>query len=141
MTLPLATSLRPSTRAPVRISLALPSGRLTYRRLKVRLRACGDRVELVGRGTPHRANLVLFDPCAGGRSLDMSRLGEAVAGQQRVVVYTSAPAVDPLAFAMAGSLMDGRLRGWLSQDLSADDLAHALERIHLGEIVVEGAPA
>ena len=80
--------------------------------------------------------LVLFDPSAGGRELDLTRLGDTVGDAQRVVVYTSMPAVDPLAFAMAGSLMDGRLRGWLSDELTPAVLVDALERIHDGEIVV-----
>ncbi len=125
--------------APIRIALAAPSGRLAYRRLKARLETCKDRVQLVGRGVPSRAELVLLDPCAGGRPLDLAALGETEAGGKQVVVYTSAPAIDPLAFAMTGSLMDGRLRGWLSDELGADELVAALERIVRGEIVVSPA--
>lgn len=125
--------------APIRVALAAPSGRLAYRRLKALLETCKDRVQLVGRGVPRRADLVLLDPCAGGRPLDLAALGETEAGGKRVVVYTAAPAVDPLAFAMTGSLMDGRLRGWLSDQLGADELVAALERIVRGEIVVAAA--
>jgi|SRR5690242_10364004 len=136
MTLPLVPAA--STR-PIRILLGAASGRRARGRLASSLGAYGDRVEVLPRRHRRRPDLVLVDPCAGGRSLDLSRLDELAGDDPCLVVYTAAPCVDPLAFAMAGSVLDGRLRGWLSSELSPDLLLDALERIQSGEIVVESS--
>jgi hypothetical protein len=122
----------------VRVALAPTSGPQARRRLRALLEAFPDRVEVLSRRDHVEPDVVLLDPCVGGR-VDLVALGEQTDVRGPVAVYTSEPAVDPLAFAMAGSVMDGRLRGWLSTDLAPEALLDAIERIHGGEIVVEPA--
>lgn len=132
-----------SRRVPVRVALATTSwrrGRRAQRRLRARLGAYPDRIEVLGRRDRVVPDLVLLDPCVGDRPLDLTTLSEQADIGGPVAVYTAAPAVDPLAFAMAGSVMEGRLRGWLSDELTPDALIDAIERIHSGEIVVEPPP-
>lgn len=126
-----------SRASPVRVALAATSGRRDRRRLRARLGAFPDRVQVLSRRDRLEPDVVLLDPCVGGRTLDLTTLGEQADAGAPVAVYTSEPVVDPLAFAMAGSVMEGRLRGWLSTDLAAEALMDAIERIHDGEIVVE----
>lgn len=128
-----------SSSLPVRVALA-PGDRRSRRRLASRLGGFERRVQVLRGRDSLSPDLVLVDPCVDGGSLDLAGLQQA-AGEGLVVVYTDAPAVDELAFAMAGSVMDGRLRGWLSPTLCPADLVEALERIHRGDIVIESASA
>jgi hypothetical protein len=123
---------------PVRIALVAPGARRARRRLEKRLHDYHDRVTVLRR-REDSPDLVLFDPRADGRPLDLATLDERVEATGPVAVYTSPAEIDPLAFAMAGSLMDGRLRGWLCDDLDPSRLVEALERIHRGDVVVIGS--
>jgi hypothetical protein len=126
-----------STTLPIRVAFACDD-----RRSRALFEAClsdfAGRVEVLRRDGDE-PDLLLVDPCADGATLDLTRFGE-VAGRAPLVVYTPAPAVDELAFAMAGSVIDGRLRGWLSHGLPASVLVEALERIHRGDIVIADEP-
>ena len=126
-----------STTLPIRVAFA-PDDRRSRALLEARLIGYAGRVEVLRRDGDE-PDLLLFDPCADGEALDLTRFG-AVGGRAPLVVYTPAPAVDELAFAMAGSVIDGRLRGWLSHALPASVLVEALERIHRGDVVIEGEP-
>jgi len=132
---PLPPTISPVS--PVRVAFAPTGGSRARRRLRALLEAFPDRVEVLSRRDHVEPDLVLLDPCVGGRALDLATLGEQADIDGPVAVYTSEPVVDPLAFAMAGSVMDGRLRGWLSTDLGPEALLDAIERIQGGEIVVE----
>ncbi len=124
---------------PIRVAFA-PGDRRSRSLLASRLSGFAGRIQVL-RGRDHgEADLLLFDPCADGGPLDLTRFGE-VGGQAPLVVFTPAPAVDELAFALAGSVIDGRLRGWLSQGLPASLLVEALERIHRGDVVIAAEPA
>jgi hypothetical protein len=125
-------------RTPVRIAFT-PDDHRSRQHVESLLDGFESRVEVLRTRGADAPDLVLFDPCADGVPLDLTRFPE-VGGDAPLVVYTPVPAVDTLAFAMAGSLMDGRLRGWLSHDLPPVALVDAIERIHRGHVVVESDP-
>ena len=128
-----------AVRTPVRIAFT-PDDPRSRHHLESVLGGFEGRVEVLRTRGGDAADLVLFDPCAEGAALDLTRFPE-VGGDAPLVVYTPVPTVDTLAFAMAGSIMDGRLRGWLSHDLPPCALVDAIERIHRGDVVVEGERA
>ena len=120
--------------APIRISFdhITPEA---FAELCDRLRAFSARIEIL---TQHDgSDLILVDPYADGPSFDPSRLSRST-GSGRLVIYTPREEVDPLAFAMAGALLDGRLRGWLSSQLSDVAFVEGLEQIHAGELLLRG---
>lgn len=117
-----------------------PEDHRSQRHVEALLDGFQNRVLVLRARAGETPDLVLFDPCADGVPLDLSRFPEVGDGAP-VVVYTPAPRIDTLAFAMAGSVMDGRLRGWLSHDLPPAALVEAIERIRSGDIVVDAPPA
>jgi hypothetical protein len=127
----------PASTTPIRIAFAAHDPR-SRELLEASLSGFAGRVEVLRRDGDE-PDLLLVDPCADGAALDLTRFGE-VGGRAPLVVYTPAPAVDELVFAMAGSVIDGRLRGWLSHGLPASVLVEALERIHRGDVVIAGEP-
>lgn len=125
-----------SPSAPLRIGLRSDDQR-SRTLLALRLASFAGRVEVLHRDGDE-PDLLLVDPCADGAGVDLASFGQ-VDGAAPLVVYTLAPAVDTLAFALAGSVIDGRLRGWLTHGLPAGELVEALERIHRGDVVIAGA--
>jgi hypothetical protein len=125
-----------STSPPLRVALS-SDDRRSCALLQARLSGFAGRVEVLRRRDGDEPDLLLVDPCADGQDLDLTRFGE-VGGAAPLVVYTPLAAVDTLAFALAGSVIDGRLRGWLTHALPADELVEALERIHRGDVVIAG---
>jgi len=119
---------------PVRVVLAPDDGR-SWQHLRSRLDGFERRIDVLRDRDGREPDLVLVDPCVDGTPLDLTALGQV--GGDRLVVYTAAPTVDELAFAMAGSVMEGRLRGWLWQGLGSSALVDAIERIHRGDVVIE----
>jgi len=125
-----------STSPPLRVALS-SDDRRSRALLQARLAGFAGRVQVLRRRDRDDPDLLLVDPCADGRPLDLTRFGE-VGGAAPLVVYTPVASVDSLAFALAGSVIDGRLRGWLTHGLPADELVEALERIHRGDVVIAG---
>jgi hypothetical protein len=128
----------PVSTTPIRIALAR-GDRRARTLLESRLSEFPGRIQILRRRDLDEPDLLLVDPCEDGGPPDLTRFGE-LAGATPLVVFTPAPAVDELAFALAGSVIDGRLRGWLSAGLPASVLVEALERIHRGDVVIEGEP-
>jgi hypothetical protein len=126
-----------STALPIRVAFAADDRR-SRALLEASLSGFAGRVEVLQRDGDE-PDLLLVDPCSDGAALDLTRFSE-VGGRAPLVVYTPAPAVDELVFAMAGSVIDGRLRGWLSHGLPASVLVEALERIHRGDVVIVDQP-
>jgi hypothetical protein len=127
-----------STSPPLRVALS-SDDRRSCALLQARLSGFAGRVEVLRRRDGDEPDLLLVDPCADGQDLDLTRFGE-VGGAAPLVVYTPLAAVDTLAFALAGSVIDGRLRGWLTHGLPASELVEALERIHRGDVVIADGP-
>jgi hypothetical protein len=128
----------PASTTPIRIAL-VRGDRRSRTALESRLSEFRGRIQILRRRDLDEPDLLLVDPCEDGGPPDLTRFGE-LAGVAPLVVFTPAPAVDALAFALAGSVIDGRLRGWLSPALPASALVEALERIHRGDVVIEGEP-
>ena len=127
-----------STSPPLRVALSSDDRSFAAPCCSPASRGFTGRVEVLRRRDRDEPDLLLIDPCADGRALDLTRFGE-VGGAAPLVVYTPVPAVDTLAFALAGSVIDGRLRGWLTHGLPAGELVEALERIHRGDVVIAGS--
>ena len=121
---------------PLRVALAQMSPEASQV-LVARLSRYAGRVEVLH--DPHGgSDLVLVDPYADTPRFDPRRFAASVTGLHQLVVYTEGDPIDPLAFAMTGAALAGRLRGWLWTGLSDEELVAGLEQIHAGHVLVRG---
>jgi hypothetical protein len=125
----------PESPGPIRVALLGGSAHAQDMLLR-RLRRHADQVRVVENGDD--ADLVLVDPYADGPAFDAGAFTSDVLGERPVVIFTPGAEVDQLAFAMAASVMGGRLRGWLSADLGSRALVGSLELVRAGTIVLHG---
>jgi hypothetical protein len=125
----------PASPGPVRVALFGGSDEAHDMFLR-RLRQHADHVRVVD--NDDNADIVLVDPYADGPAFDAGAFTHEVLGDRPVVIFTPGAEVDQLVFAMAASVLGGRLRGWLSADLGARALVGSLELVRAGTIVLHG---
>jgi hypothetical protein len=126
---------RAESTGPVRVALFGGSDH-AHDVLSWRLRRHTDSVRLLA--SDDDVDLILVDPYADGPAFDAGAFAPDLVGDRPVVIFTPGAEVDQLAFAMAATVLGGRLRGWLSADLSASALVGSLELVRSGTIVLHG---